>query len=76
MRILLCVVAVFWTTSAHAYIGPGVGIGAIATVLAALASFFIAVFAIVYYPIKRMLKKKKIAKLASADNPEAPTKED
>jgi hypothetical protein len=43
---------------AHAYIGPGLGAGTIGVVLGVLASFFIALFAVIYYPIKRRLKKR------------------
>jgi hypothetical protein len=46
-------------TSAEAYIGPGVGAGAIAAVVGVLGSIFLALFAVIYYPIKRMLKKRK-----------------
>lgn len=45
--------------SAHAYIGPGVGAGAIATVLGLLGALLMAVVGLVYFPIKRMIKKRK-----------------
>ncbi|MDI3338405.1 hypothetical protein QKW60_18495 [Defluviimonas aestuarii] len=49
---------------AMAYIGPGVGAGAIAAVLGVIGSIFLAIVAVLYYPIKRMLKgrKSKVAK--------------
>lgn len=52
--------------AALAYIGPGVGAGAIAAVLGVLGSILLAIIAVVYYPIKRMLKggKAKAAKAA------------
>ena len=43
-----------------AYIGPGMSGGVIATILGIIGSIFLAIFSIVYYPIKRYLKKKKI----------------
>ena len=46
---------------AQAYIGPGAGAGTIAIVLGILASVVMAFFAILYYPIKRVLKKRKAA---------------
>lgn len=46
---------------AHAYIGPGLGAGAIAAVLGVLGAIFLALFSVIYYPIKRMRKKKKAA---------------
>ena len=55
--------------AASAYIGPGVGVGAIAAVLGVLGSVFLAIVAVVYYPIKRLMKggKGKTAKTASGE---------
>lgn len=58
----LLVVAVILSlhpASASAYIGPGVGAGAIAAVVGVLGSIFLAIVAVVYYPIKRLLKGGK-----------------
>jgi membrane protein implicated in regulation of membrane protease activity len=44
---------------AHAYIGPGLGAGAIAAVLGVVGSIFLALFAVLYYPIKRALKRRR-----------------
>ena len=46
-------------TYAMAYVGPGLGAGAISVVLGVLGSIFIALFAILWYPFKRFLKKIK-----------------
>lgn len=43
--------------SVFAYIGPGLGAGAIATALGLIGSFFLAIFALLFYPIKRLIKK-------------------
>lgn len=45
-------------TPAHAYLGPGLGLGAIGAVLGLILSLFLALFAIFWYPIKRRFKKK------------------
>lgn len=45
--------------NAQAYIGPGLGAGTVGVVLGILGSVFLTVLAIIYYPIKRMLKKRK-----------------
>lgn len=42
-----------------AYIGPGLATGTIGVVLGVLGSIFIAVFALLWYPLKRLLKKIK-----------------
>lgn len=51
---------------AQAYIGPGLGAGAIAVVLGVLAAIAMAVLAVLYYPIKRMMKKRKPTESAPA----------
>lgn len=43
--------------AAQAYIGPGLGAGAVAAVLGVLGSLVLMIIAIVYYPIKRLLKR-------------------
>jgi hypothetical protein len=55
-------------TAAQAYIGPGVGAGALAAVVGVLGSIFLALFAVIYYPIKRMLKKRKAATPDTSDD--------
>ena len=44
---------------ANAYVGPGLGAGTIGVILGIIGSIFIAIFAIVWYPLKRLLKKNK-----------------
>lgn len=51
-------------TPAYAYIGPGMGAGAIASVIGVIVSIFVALVALLYYPIKRFLRKNK----ANAEN--------
>lgn len=58
--------ALMLASPAHAYIGPGLGAGVISTVLGILASVFLALVAIVWYPIKRLIKRIK----APRDNAE------
>ena len=45
--------------TAQAYIGPGVASGALAAVVGVLGAIFLALFAVIYYPIKRMLKRRR-----------------
>ena len=52
---LLLVIA----TPAQAYIGPGMGGGVIAVVLGILGAVLIAIFGLIYYPVKRWLKRRK-----------------
>ena len=41
-----------------AYIGPGMGGGIIAVIFGILAGFFLALWGIIYYPLKRAFKNK------------------
>lgn len=43
---------------ANAYVGPGLGVGTIGTVLGVIGSIFLVLLAIVWYPIKRLIKKR------------------
>lgn len=55
---------------ALAYIGPGAGISAIGAALALLAAVFFAIVGFVWYPVKRMMRKRKAAQAeATADEP-------
>jgi len=47
------------SNTAHAYIGPGLGIGLVVSIIGLILSVFIFLFAIIWFPIKRILNKKK-----------------
>ena len=47
------------------YLGPGMGGGVIAAIFGIIAAFFLGLWGILYYPIKRALKNKKKKKLLS-----------
>lgn len=42
-----------------AYIGPGMGGGVVAAILGIIGAILLALFGIIYYPIKRAIKNKK-----------------
>lgn len=44
---------------AMAYVGPGAGLSAIGTVLALIGAVFLGVFGFLWYPIKRLLAKRR-----------------
>ena len=46
------------TTPLFAYIGPGMGGGVIAAIFGIIAAFFLGLWGILYYPIKRAFKNK------------------
>ena len=43
----------------YAYVGPGASGGLIATIFGIVGSIILAIFGILYYPIKRFLKKRR-----------------
>jgi hypothetical protein len=52
--------------AAEAYIGPGLGAGAIAVVLGIIGAIIMAFIAILWYPLKRLLRKRGAAARAAA----------
>ena len=47
---------------AMAYVGPGTGIAALGALLAIIAGVIAAIFGFLWYPIKRLLRKRKQGK--------------
>ena len=58
-RTLFALFAILISSPAMAYIGPGLGAGTIGVILGVLGSIVLALFAIFWYPIKRMMRKNK-----------------
>jgi hypothetical protein len=50
--------------TAEAYVGPGAGLTAIGSVLALLAAVGLAIVGFVWYPVKRLLKRKSAGTVA------------
>lgn len=57
----LVALLVMSTSPAMAYVGPGLGMGVIGTIFGVLAAIVLAVFGLLWYPMKRALKKRKAA---------------
>lgn len=58
-NIFLIIVLFITNTPVLAYLGPGMGGGIIAGVLGIVGAILLAIFGILYYPIKRMIKNRK-----------------
>ena len=58
-KINLIIALLIISSPVFAYIGPGMGGGLIAAVLGVIGAVLLALFGILYYPIKRMLKNRK-----------------
>jgi len=52
---VFCLIA----TKSFAYLGPGVGGGAIAATIGVIVAIFAALFGLIWFPVKRLLKKRK-----------------
>ena len=81
MRLATLISLFLLSLSAHAYIGPGLGLGALGALLGGILTIFLALAGIVWYPLKRMIKKikrkepKQIEKRTAADS-EKPLEDD
>ena len=53
--IIFCLIA----TSSFAYLGPGVGGSVIAATIGIIVAIFAALFGLIWFPVKRLLKKRK-----------------
>ena len=69
-KLVFCTLATLLLLSepVHAYIGPGTGIGTIAVVFGILASVFITFIAIIWYPLKRLFRKRLFRKRRAPDD--------
>ncbi|MCR9077714.1 MAG: hypothetical protein NXH78_01320 [Hyphomonadaceae bacterium] len=71
-KALILLIGVMLTPSAAmAYVGPGAGLGAIGALLALIGKLLLAIVGFVWYPVKRMLKRRA-GKVDSDENLEDP----
>ena len=56
---LTTILFIFFISSAYAYIGPWVGGGAIAAAFGLIVAVFAVLFGLIWFPVKRFLKKRK-----------------
>ena len=62
IKFILAIVVIFLSMPVFAYVGPGMAGGVIAAVIGFCVAIFLAITGILYFPIKRALKKRKIKK--------------
>ena len=55
-KIVYLMLLMLFPLTAHAYIGPGIGSGVIGVVLGILTALFLAMTALIWYPLKRLYK--------------------
>lgn len=52
-------VLLFYTTPSYSYIGPGLGVGILTLILGFILTILVALFTVIYFPIKKLLLKFK-----------------
>ena len=62
--------AVTLSDTAFAYMGPGSGLSVLGTAIALIGGILLAIVGFVWYPVKRMLRKKKPAPETTSDTAE------
>ena len=60
------IITLTFSSIAHAYIGPGAGLGAIGTVIALLGALLLMIVGFVWYPLKRLRRRRK--QLSTSDD--------
>lgn len=71
LTLLLAMQAFIAASPAYAYIGPGAGAGTIAVVIGVISAVFLALFAILWYPFKRLMKRFRGNRADVADGSES-----
>jgi hypothetical protein len=59
MRFIVLALSLFFPFAAHAYVGPGLGLGVIGAILGTLLAVVMAIAGVIWYPFKRLLKKNR-----------------
>ena len=64
MKIIVNLILFFFisSTPSFAYLGPGIGGGILAATLGVIIAILAAIFGLIWFPLKRILKKKKKVK--------------
>lgn len=60
---LTLLVFVLIIDNAYAYVGPGLGLGAIGAVVGLIVAIILSIVGVIWYPFKRMLRKLKSTKV-------------
>ena len=58
-KLLFLLLILSFSSSAAAYIGPGAGISVLGSLLAVLGTIVLAIGAILFWPIRKLLKRRK-----------------
>ena len=61
-KLIIIFLLIITPNISYAYLGPGMGGGFIAATIGIVVAIFAAIFGILWFPIKRFLKKRKSKK--------------
>jgi hypothetical protein len=67
--LLVCLLVCLIPAPAAAYIGPGAGLSAIGAFLSFVVAVFAAILGFIWYPIKRLIKRRKSRQSGSKAGP-------
>lgn len=62
---LISVLLLIYSAEASAYVGPGLGAGALAAIVGVFMSILMAIIGVFWYPLKRLFKKEKKEEMLS-----------
>ena len=65
-KILILSLMLALPATAFAYVGPGAGLSIIGSLLAFLAAIVVGIFGFLWFPIRRLIRKRKLAAAARA----------
>lgn len=65
LRIILSAILVLFSAPLLAYVGPGAGISVLGSLLGILATLFLGLLAIILWPVRKMMKRRKAAAQAA-----------
>lgn len=66
LKLLALLLILLAPVSAFAYIGPGAGISVLGSLLGILGTIVVAIGAILFWPVRKLLKRRKAAAAAKA----------
>ena len=70
LKLPVRVLLVLLSSTAFAYVGPGAGISVLGSLLSILATIVVAIGAIIFWPVRKYMKRRK-ARLGSEDSNKA-----
>ena len=64
-NIILKTIFIFFSfvSTSYAYLGPGIGGGILVATLGVVIAIFAAIFGVIWFPLKRFLKRRKEKKI-------------